>query len=71
MNLLELNKNTSALILSIEDGEFAHVLLEYGLIPGRTLIKINKAPFGGPIYVKVDDNLISLRAKEAATIIVE
>ncbi len=46
-------------------------LMEMGLVPG-TPVKVRKrAPFGGPLELKVRDYLLSIRAHEAQRIIVE
>ena len=71
MKLADLNINSSAIIQSIEESGVELKLFEFGILPGRKITIAHKAPFGGPIYIKVDDNLISLRKKEALTINVE
>ncbi|MFT4602474.1 MAG: Fe2+ transport system protein FeoA, partial [Arenicella sp.] len=46
-------------------------LFEFGLLPGAQVTVINKTPFNGPIYISVNDSLMSLRIAEASTVIVE
>lgn len=43
-------------------------LLEMGLVKGKKLTVMFKAPFGDPIAVDVDGYLLSLRKNEAALI---
>ena len=69
MKLSELNKNQTGEISRIEDSAVALKLFEFGLLPGATIIMMNKAPFNGPIYISVNNSLISLRKSEADTII--
>lgn len=71
MKLSELNKNQSAEITHVEDSHVALKLFEFGICPGLTVTLINKAPFNGPIYISVNDALISLRLAEAETIILK
>ena len=69
MKLTELNKNQSAEISLIEDSDVSLKLFEFGLLPGAIITIVNKAPFNGPIYIAVNNALISLRKAEADTII--
>ncbi len=71
MKLSELHKNKSGIIKDVLDSEITIKLFEFGLLPGAEIHVINKAPFNGPIYVSVNDSLISLRKAEAETVIVE
>lgn len=69
MKLSELNKNQTAEINLVEDSNVALRLFEFGLIPGAKVTVVNKAPFNGPIYISVNNSLMSLRKAEAETII--
>ncbi|UKN03139.1 ferrous iron transport protein A [Paracrocinitomix mangrovi] len=71
MKLSDLKKESAGIIKKVEDSEIAVKLLEFGIIPGATITVISKAPFNGPIYVQVDDNLIALRRTEADFILLE
>ncbi|MEO9532587.1 MAG: FeoA family protein [Crocinitomicaceae bacterium] len=71
MKLSDLKRNQSASILSIEESDFSLKLFEFGLLPDAEISIINKAPFNGPIYVSVGQNLISLRREEASTVFVK
>lgn len=46
-------------------------LMEMGLVPGAPVKVRKRAPFGGPLELKVRDYLLSIRAHEAQRIIVE
>lgn len=46
-------------------------LLEMGFLPGTPLKLLRKAPFGSPLYVKLNGHYIALREDEAAAVVVE
>lgn len=70
MTLADLKNQSTAQIIEILDSEVAIKLLEFGVLPGKQLEVLNKAPFGGPIYIRIENDAISLRKAEAKTIIV-
>lgn len=71
MKLSELNINAKGKIKRIIENYFSHQLFESGILPGVEFTVISKAPFKGPIYIKVEDNLIALRKVQAEAIIVQ
>ena len=71
MKLSELKKNLSAKIKEVKESEVSLKLFEFGLLPGVHVTMHNKAPFNGPIYISINDCLISLRKAEAETVIIE
>lgn len=46
-------------------------LLAMGILPGSRLEVVRKAPFGGGVVVKVDNNYLALRKQEAACILLK
>jgi len=58
-------------IKEITDSSLAINFLEIGILPGKSLELVQRAPFGGPLAFLVGDNLIALRADEANLVIVE
>jgi Fe2+ transport system protein FeoA len=71
MKLSDLSRNEMAEILAVEDSEFLLKLFEFGLLPNSAIKVVNKAPFNGPIYISIGDNLISLRKEEASTVLLK
>lgn len=71
MTLAEVPKETKAKIVAVLDSEVELKLVEFGLLPGSEFEVINRAPLGGPIYIRIGQNAISLRKREAKTITVE
>ena len=70
MTLTDLHKGQSAWIIEVEESEVLHKLYEFGVLPGQLIQLIETAPFNGPYYLKVDDNLIAIRKEEASHIII-
>ncbi|MEX1003030.1 MAG: FeoA family protein [Crocinitomicaceae bacterium] len=71
MKLSDLNINAKGKVKQILEDVFSNQLFESGILPGVEFTIISKAPFKGPIYIKVEDNLIALRAAHAESIIVQ
>lgn len=44
--------------------------MEMGLIPGVAITVVRKAPFGDPVQYRVRGSVISMRAVEAASVLV-
>jgi len=58
-------------IVTIDDSEVKNRLYEMGIYPNQPIKLVRKAPFGDPLMIHVDEQLIMLRAEEAALITVE
>lgn len=76
MRLSQLAKNTSAIVLSVQQHDntdtIAQRLNELGFVKGETVRLITRAPFGGdPILVQVGFTRFALRLSEAQRIVVQ
>lgn len=71
MKLSQIDNLFSGTIIQILENAFSGNLFEFGIVPGAKLTLIRKAPFNGPVYIKVDDSLIALRRSEADSILVQ
>jgi ferrous iron transport protein A len=49
-------------------GHLPHRLMEMGLIEGRQVRVVGRAPLGDPMHLRLGDYELSLRASEAALI---
>lgn len=58
-------------IKEISESPLAVNFLEIGILPGKSIELVQRAPFGGPLAFLIDDNLIALRTDEANLVIVE
>ena len=61
----------SATIKEFTDDFLSLKFIEMGCLPGEKIKLCNIAPFGDPIAIEVSGYVLSLRKKEAATIVVK
>jgi len=60
-----LHQGEESVIESIGDSDYSINFLEIGLLPGKHITAIQKAPFGGPIAFLVEGHMMALRQSEA------
>ncbi|MEL6537845.1 MAG: FeoA family protein [Bacteroidota bacterium] len=70
-NLAQLADGESGVIAGFSDDELALKLMEMGCLPGEKVTINFRAPLGDPISIHVLDYNLSIRIREAATIILE
>ena len=68
MTAAELSLQQSSIIESIRESDISINFLELGILPGKEIKLLKKAPFGGPMAFLVEDNIIALRQQEAILI---
>ena len=69
-NLSQLPIGVSATIVSVDENFLSLKLMEMGCIPGE-IVKVSKvAPMGDPITISVANYSLSMRKKEAESIVV-
>ena len=71
MNLSQLELGQYAIIQDFTDVDMSVKLMEMGCLPGETVQLIKIAPFGDPISISVAGYELSLRRKEASTVLVK
>ncbi len=75
MQMTQLNKlksGQSATVVSFtHDGPVTRRLMELGLVAGKKIEYIRRAPLRDPIQIKVGDSSLSLRNSEASLVLVE
>ncbi len=70
MTLDELKAGDTAVIKYFSgDLELQSRLVEMGLLVGTQLRVVKKAPFGGPVELKVRDYYVTLRREDASRIV--
>ncbi len=69
MNLSQLLPGDTGVIKSFTDLHLSIKLMEMGCLPGETVRLCLVAPLGDPIAIEVSGYCLSLRKKEAETII--
>ncbi|MBL1279938.1 MAG: ferrous iron transport protein A [Fluviicola sp.] len=58
-------------IRELKNSIFKVKMMEMGLIKGKKIEVLFRAPFGGPIAIDVDGYTLSLRKDEATLVLVE
>lgn len=69
--LIDIPIGPSVEILSIEESELRTKLMELGIVPGKSISIVFKAPLGDPIAIDCDGFILSLRLSEAQLIQVQ
>jgi ferrous iron transport protein A len=70
-SVLDLSVGQWAYIKSLEELELTCKLLTLGILPKSKVEFIRKAPFGGALYLKINDHIVAVREDEAAQIKIE
>ncbi len=63
-----LKPGETAKIRSLKESAVSAKLLEMGVLPGKEIRLIRKAPGGSPLYFAIDGHYVALRVEEAANI---
>jgi len=71
MRLSELKVGERAVIIEFESSDLELKLMEMGCLPGEQITVSRIAPLGDPIAIHVSGYQLSLRRKEASTIILQ
>ena len=67
--MYNLKENECGKVLSIDNDKYAKLrLAEMGIMPGIDIRMIKKAPFGGPVNIKINNYYITLRKEDAILI---
>ncbi len=69
--LSNIKNGEQVIIRKLKDSIFKVKMMEMGLVEGKKLEVLFRAPFGDPIAIDVDGYTLSLRKDEAQLIIVD
>ena len=69
--LSSIHDKTPLIIAQVEEHELKSRLYEMGLYPGQMVEVVRRAPFGDPIVIQVDSQLLMLRLIEAELITIQ
>ena len=64
-SLRELKIGERATVVEFSEGEFALKMMEMGVVPGKIVRLVRKAPSGNPIVIESGMSLIAVRLEEA------
>lgn len=67
----QLQRNEKAVIVSLNEAHIPLKLFELGCFVGNSVQLLERAPFGDPLYVCVNDSYITLRKETARWIEVQ
>lgn len=67
-NLKDGEKGT---IRHFTNDHMASKLLSMGVLPGKSLCLVRRVPFGGGLYIKVENHNIAVREDEARNIVLD
>lgn len=71
ISLSHLQEGETGIIRTFTNDKMASKLLSMGVLPGKHLRLIRRVPFGGGLYIKVEEANIAVRQSEALNIMVE
>jgi ferrous iron transport protein A len=71
MKLSQLKVGKKGIVKEFTDLEMSVKLMEMGCLPGEEIRVTRVAPLGDPIAVQVSGYMLSLRKREAATVILQ
>jgi ferrous iron transport protein A len=71
MRLSQLKVGSKGIVKEFTDLEMSVKLMEMGCLPGEEICVERVAPMGDPIAIKVAGYQLSLRKREASTIILQ
>ena len=69
--LANLKEGQEGVIYEFTNDLMASKLLSMGVLPGKLLRLIRRVPFGGGLYIKIEDHNIALRLEEAKNIVLD
>lgn len=70
--LADLEDGRSSVVLGVCDAarpDVARRLFDLGLMPGTPVTRVRRAPFGGPLVVRVADYELTLRVEQARCVV--
>jgi ferrous iron transport protein A len=71
LGLSDLQKGQKGIIQDFDIDLVPLKLLEMGCLPGNAVQLLQKAPFGDPIYLNINDSYVAIRLETAMAITVE
>jgi ferrous iron transport protein A len=69
--ILDLKKGEVGIIKQFSDFDATCKLLTMGLVPNARVTVVRKSPFGGALYIKLENHMIGMRKIEAASVEIE
>jgi len=70
-SLRDLKIGERATVVEFKEGEFALKMMEMGVVPGKIVRLIRKAPSGNPIVIESGMSLIAVRLEESDAMLIK
>lgn len=69
--LRDLHIGERATVVEFKEGEFALKMMEMGVVPGKIIRLVRRAPAGNPIVIESGMSLIAVRLEESETMMIK
>jgi len=70
-SIAQLRIGEHAIITDFDSSVIPLKLIEMGCLPGNSVVLIQKAPFGDPLFLNINDSLLAIRMEMAKDIFIE
>ena len=70
-SIAQLQVGEKGIITDFDSNVIPLKLIEMGCLPGTSVILLQKAPLGDPLYLNINDSLLSIRIEMAKDIFIE
>lgn len=70
-SVAQLRIGEHAIISGFDSNAIPLKLIEMGCLPGNSVILIQKAPLGDPLFLNINDSLLAIRLEMAKDIFIE
>lgn len=70
-SIAQLQIGEKGIITDFDSSVIPLKLIEMGCLPGNSVILLQKAPLGDPLYLNINDSLLSIRIEMAKDIFIE
>jgi len=70
-SIAQLRIGQKAIITDFDSNLIPLKLIEMGCLPGNTVLLLQKAPLGDPLFLNINDSLLAIRMEMAKDIFVE
>lgn len=69
--IAQLQKGQKAIITDFDINVIPLKLIEMGCLPGNTVVLLQVAPFGDPLFLNINDSHLAIRLETAHEIFIE
>lgn len=70
-SIAQLKIGEKAVITDFDSNLIPLKLIEMGCLPGNSVVLIQKAPLGDPLFLNINDSLLAIRMETAKVIFIE